>query len=250
MEFFQPFSNKGLGRPARHCNGKVLETRLKFSYTGLGGVWVTVWGFKSRGQSRALTCLFPRPHYSARPIRFGSRGLSEEVSFPQVRLGYVTEVNWPKGLGKRRTGTREGTDHRKLSSITWNVNSLLDRTFKLWASKQILTNLFSVFPGVSSVPLTPLFSLNNKSFMNNINNFFKIFVVLGYCGLFCRFITYYAREKPKPKNNHFCWYSKDKGKFLRIRLFQTYFFLRPLALSRPPFHLYDEKCIKWYYWSK
>ena len=32
-------------------------------------------------------CLVPRPHYSVRPKRFGSRGPSV------VRLGYVTEVN-------------------------------------------------------------------------------------------------------------------------------------------------------------
>ena len=36
---------QGIGAgPARHCNGKVLETRLKFSYTGLGEVWVIVQG--------------------------------------------------------------------------------------------------------------------------------------------------------------------------------------------------------------
>ena len=38
-------------------------------------------------------CLVPRPHFSARPKRFGSRGPSEVVSFPPVHLGYVTEVN-------------------------------------------------------------------------------------------------------------------------------------------------------------
>ena len=32
-------------------------------------------------------CLVPRPHYSVRPKRFGSRGPSI------VRLGYVTKVN-------------------------------------------------------------------------------------------------------------------------------------------------------------
>ena len=26
----------------------------------------------------------------------------------RARLGYVTEVNWPRGMGKRRTGTRQG----------------------------------------------------------------------------------------------------------------------------------------------
>ena len=40
-------------------------------------------------------------HYSARPKHFGSRG-------PTVRLGYVTEVNWPRELVKRRKGTRQG----------------------------------------------------------------------------------------------------------------------------------------------
>ena len=48
----------------------------------------------------------------------------------------------------------------------------------------ILTNLFSVFPGVSSVPLTPLFSLDNKSFMNNINNFLKFSLFLDILGYF------------------------------------------------------------------
>ena len=36
-----------------------------------------------------------------RPIRFGSRGPSQKVRrFPSVRLGYVTEVNWPRRPGK------------------------------------------------------------------------------------------------------------------------------------------------------
>ena len=42
----------------------------------------------------------PRPHYSALPTRFGSRGPTEDVP---IRLGYVvTEVNWPRGPGKTR----------------------------------------------------------------------------------------------------------------------------------------------------
>ena len=46
-------------------------------------------------------CLVPRPHYSARPKRFGSRGPSKDVRrSPPVRLGYVTKVNWPRGTGK------------------------------------------------------------------------------------------------------------------------------------------------------
>ena len=39
-------------------------------------------------------CLVPRPDYSARLKRFGSRGPSENVRrFPPVRLGYVIQVN-------------------------------------------------------------------------------------------------------------------------------------------------------------
>ena len=38
--------------------------------------------------------LFPRPHFSSRPKHFRSR------DYPSVRLGYVTETNWPRGTGK------------------------------------------------------------------------------------------------------------------------------------------------------
>ena len=55
------------------------------------------------------SCLVPRPHYSARPKRFWSRGPSQNVGhahsvfsrrLPPVRLRSVTEVNWPRGTGK------------------------------------------------------------------------------------------------------------------------------------------------------
>ena len=36
-------------------------------------------------------CLVPRPHYSSRPLRFESRGLSDFVS---DRLVFVTEMHW------------------------------------------------------------------------------------------------------------------------------------------------------------
>ena len=55
---------------------------------------------------RVLICLVPRPHYSARPIRFGSRGPCE---VPPIRLGYVTEVNWPRRPG--RTPYRDYASH-------------------------------------------------------------------------------------------------------------------------------------------
>ena len=38
--------------------------------------------FKFMGMKSGLTCLVPRPHYSARPKRFGSRGPIENVSRP------------------------------------------------------------------------------------------------------------------------------------------------------------------------
>ena len=56
---------------------------------------------------RVLSCLVPRPHYSARPKRFGSRGPIENV-FPDrsPRIGHrneLTERDWKnavQGLGK------------------------------------------------------------------------------------------------------------------------------------------------------
>ena len=54
---------------------------------------------------RVVPCLVPRPHYSARPKRFGSRGPIENVSRP---FASDTSPKWidREGLGKRRTGTR------------------------------------------------------------------------------------------------------------------------------------------------
>ena len=50
-------------------------------------------------------CLVPSPHYSARSMRFGSRGL------PAVCLGYVTEMN------RCRTGTKQGWNTRRCGSV-------------------------------------------------------------------------------------------------------------------------------------
>ena len=56
----------------------------------------------SRGNPPSeVSCLVPRPHFSSRPKRSGSRGPCENVGlFPPVRLGYVTKTNWPSGTGK------------------------------------------------------------------------------------------------------------------------------------------------------
>ena len=48
-----------------------------------------------------VACLVPRPHYSAWPIRFGSRGPSEPSS--DTSPNYINR----EGLGKPRTGTRK-----------------------------------------------------------------------------------------------------------------------------------------------
>ena len=46
---------------------------------------------QTSGGKKDESYLVPRPHYSARPKRFGSRGPCENVSSPPVHLGYVTE---------------------------------------------------------------------------------------------------------------------------------------------------------------
>ena len=85
-------------------------------------------------------------HYSARPKHFGSRG-------PTVRLGYVTEVNWPRELVKRRKGTRQGAFFssygntltiRKFGSLA--VQSSLWTEWKYWtvSSERSVRSNFSV----------------------------------------------------------------------------------------------------------
>ena len=56
-------------------------------------------------------CLVPRPHYSVRPKRFGTRGPSI------VRLGYVTKVNWPRGTGKTPWGYMGRNIFKKINSL-------------------------------------------------------------------------------------------------------------------------------------
>ena len=45
------------------------------------------------------SCLVPRPHYSARSMRFGSRDPSA-----RIRLEDVTEMHWPRRPGKTPYG--------------------------------------------------------------------------------------------------------------------------------------------------
>ena len=61
----------------------------------------------SEGPYRTVCrCLVHRPHYSARLIRFGSRGPSEFFSQMRHRNAFV---------GRRRTGTRHGNVYRSVS---------------------------------------------------------------------------------------------------------------------------------------
>ena len=53
------------------------------------------------------SCLVPRPHFSSRPKRFGSRGPCENVSRPFASDKSPKRID-REGLGKRRTGTRQG----------------------------------------------------------------------------------------------------------------------------------------------
>ena len=69
---------------------------------------------KCRGKER--DCLVPRPHYSARPKRFGSRGSGEEdVSRPFVSDTTPSELtekareNAVRGLGKEKIGLSKGS---------------------------------------------------------------------------------------------------------------------------------------------
>ena len=92
-----------LANNSQHCWMLHVEcdcTPFKDGMSLRNGVWQAV--YKS---GTGTGCLVPRPHYYARPMRFGSRG-------PAVRLGYVTENAlteraWKdvvQGLGKG-TGT-------------------------------------------------------------------------------------------------------------------------------------------------
>ena len=62
-------------------------------------------------------CLVPRPHFSSRPKRFGSRGPCENVSRPFASDTSPKRID-REGLGKRRTGTRQGkTDNKDMQLV-------------------------------------------------------------------------------------------------------------------------------------
>ena len=56
-------------------------------------MWQAVYKQVGRGGT-GTGFLVPRPHYYARPMRFGSRGPRKFLRrLPAVRLGYVTEMH-------------------------------------------------------------------------------------------------------------------------------------------------------------
>ena len=65
-----------------------------------------------------LLLFFPRPHYSAWPMHFGSRDQSEKVSVSCPLA--MASPKWidREGLGKRCTGTRQLSPLKKLAPAT------------------------------------------------------------------------------------------------------------------------------------
>ena len=85
-------------------------------------------------------------HYFARPKHFGSCG-------PTVRLGYVTEVNWPRELVKRRKGTRQGASFssygntltvRKFGSVAVQSSLWTEWKYRTVSSERSVRSNFSV----------------------------------------------------------------------------------------------------------
>ena len=87
-------------------------------------------------------CLVPRPHYSVRPKRFGSRGPSKNASFPPVRLGASPRwidregLQYIQGIGKKRW-----VRYRE----QFNCFKILFFQLKRWRSG--LSNVLSPCPG-------------------------------------------------------------------------------------------------------
>ena len=77
-----------LANNSQHCwmlHVESVFTPFKNGMTWRNGMWQAVYKQVGRGGT-GTGCLVARPHYYARPMRFGSRG-------PAVRLGYVTEMH-------------------------------------------------------------------------------------------------------------------------------------------------------------
>ena len=97
-------------------------------------------------------------HYSARPKHFGSCG-------PTVRLGYVTEVNWPRELVKRRKGTRQG------ASFSSYGNSLTVRKFGSLAVQSSLWTEWKYWTVSSEWSVRSKFSVGGKFIRSLVNAF-------------------------------------------------------------------------------
>ena len=85
-----------------------------------------------------LPCLVPRPHFSSRPKRFGSRGPCENV--PRIRHRKRIDR---EGLAKRRTGTRQPvTQARSLPNPTEAVNRMA--TVRIFENLVVLRRLLTL----------------------------------------------------------------------------------------------------------
>ena len=73
------------------------ETYMEIPFSAPPAVWPRI-------------CLVPRPHFSSRPKRFGSRGPCENVSRPFASDTSPKRIDQEE-LGKRRTGTRQKMTH-------------------------------------------------------------------------------------------------------------------------------------------
>ena len=78
-------------------------------------------------------CLVPRPHYSARPKRFGARGPIENVKMfpdrsPRIRhRNELTERDWEnavQGLGKNRARSIETVEDKWILTCTYSTRKI------------------------------------------------------------------------------------------------------------------------------
>ena len=81
-----------------------------------------------------VTCLVTRPHYYARPMRFGSRGPRKFFSDTSPKC--IDR----EGLGRRRTGTRQGYIFVTLQQVSLKLSifTILGSLFR--RCRRIFTN--------------------------------------------------------------------------------------------------------------
>ena len=114
-------------------------------------MWQAVYKQVGRGGT-GTGCLVPKPHYYARPMRFGSRG-------PAVRLGYVTECIDREGLERRRTGTRQGDGD--IATRVWGLGTWGRETRDLTTSSLGRRDVWDADTGTSNTGTQGTRDVNN-----------------------------------------------------------------------------------------